>query len=177
MIKLLYLYLVRRSPVSLKSPLFSWDVDVVMHALMNLWGEFTSCLLILSRQPPCCWYLLPKHGPMFSCLLTQSFIFADFCGLQIFVLIFSDNSSWCIALQTISSLSSQIYNNEGNFVRRESVPETSVYEAGLPRHLNGVCADSQTEQELPFFSSCSGDLNLVSSPFRQIWISFVIPFL
>lgn len=59
----LYLCLMRRSLVSLKSPVFSWDLDAVMHALMNLCRELTTCLLFLSRPPFCCWYLLPKHGP------------------------------------------------------------------------------------------------------------------
>lgn len=95
------------------------------------------------------------------------------------------NTSLCSSSQTVqadalhsrlSHLFSQIYNTEGNSVRTRDI---SV--SGWPAKASQWClpahAGSQTEQALPFFSSCSGDLNLVSSPFRQIWISFVIPFL
>lgn len=82
---------------------------------------------------------------MVLCLsyFTESVTFADLCGWYKFVLIFSDSSSWCIALQTVPSLFSQIYNNEGNTVRIDGVPERSVSQAVLPRHLNGVCQPMQ----------------------------------
>lgn len=136
--KWFYLYLVRRSPVS---PMFSWDADVVVHALMNLWGEFTSCLLFPSRQPLCCWCLFPKQGPTSQLPYTLS-------RLQIYVV----NTSLCSSSQTVQAdaLHSRLSHPcSAKFtimkvtVRIDGVPERSASQAGLPRHLNGVCQHMQ----------------------------------
>lgn len=69
-----------------------------------------------------------------------------------------------MAFQSIPALFNWIYNDEGNFVKsRWHTGEINVSDCPIKAsrwHLSAH-SGSKTEQTLSFFSSCSGDLNLV----------------